>query len=131
MTNLYRSATKDYKVPNTNFTIKKGTKVYIPVYDIHHDPEIYANPDVFDPDRFTPDEISKRPSCSFLAFGDGPRNCIGLRFGMLQTQIGLVMLLKNFCFTTCDKTQIPIEISLQTATLTPKGGLWLNVKALH
>lgn len=37
----------------------------------YHEPKLYPNPDQFIPDRFSPEEIQKRPSCSFLPFGDG------------------------------------------------------------
>lgn len=49
----------------------------IPVFALHRDPEYYPNPDVFDPDRFTPENKKLRPPCTYLPFGDGPRNCIG------------------------------------------------------
>lgn len=104
--------------------------VWIPVYGIHHDPEIYPNPEIFDPNRFSPEEVKLRPSGSFLAFGDGPRNCIGLRFGMLQARIGLVKLISSFKFSKCDKTDIPLEFSVKNVVLSPKNGLWLNVNAL-
>lgn len=128
---VLRMATKDYKVPGMDFTLKKGTSVWIPVYGVHHDPDIYPNPEVFDPERFTPEEIKKRPSTSFLAFGDGPRNCIGLRFGLLQTRVGLATLLKNFDFSACSKTSIPLKFNAKNVVLTSKDKLWLNVKPIE
>lgn len=58
-------------------TIPGGTKIVIPVYAIHHDPNHYPNPDQFDPERFDEKVASTRHPLAFLAFGDGPRNCIG------------------------------------------------------
>jgi cytochrome P450 family 6 len=75
---VFRIAGEDYKVKNTNHVIEKGTTVFIPVYAVHHDPEIYENPSKFDPDRFLPEEVAKRHNLSFLAFGAGNRNCIGI-----------------------------------------------------
>lgn len=103
----------------------------IPVYGIHHDPEIYEEPEKFIPERFEPDQVKLRPSCTFLPFGDGPRNCIGLRFGMLQARIGLVMLLKHFEFSPSSRTTIPLELSKKHLVLTPVGGLWLTIKSLN
>lgn len=66
-----RVTTKDYNVPNSNYTLPKGTKVWIPIHAIHHDPEYYPNPEQFNPDRFTPEEMKKRDNITFLSFGDG------------------------------------------------------------
>ncbi|XP_037049353.1 cytochrome P450 6A1-like [Bradysia coprophila] len=96
--NLTRRAERDYQVPGTTKTISKGTIVIIPVAAIHHDPEFYPKPEIYDPDRFSPEEVVKRDNVKFLAFGEGQRNCVGLRFGLMQTRIGLVALLRNFEF---------------------------------
>lgn len=128
---LLRKASRDYPVANANFVIPKGTKLWIPTHAIHHDPEHYPNPDQFDPDRFTPEEIKKRHPLAFLPFGNGPRNCIGLKFGMMQARIGLVMLLKNFKFSLSSKTQVPMEICKNEFVMAPKDGLWLNLTKLN
>jgi len=73
-----RGATQNYKVPGESLLIEKGQKILIPIYSIHHDPKYYPNPDIFDPERFTEEEKSKRPNGTFLPFGDGPRHCIGI-----------------------------------------------------
>lgn len=72
--NLARVATKDYKVPNSHYTIPKGMFVLVPAYGVHHDPEYFENPEEFDPKRFEPEQIQMRPSFSFVPFGSGPRN---------------------------------------------------------
>ena len=72
-----RMSNADYTFNDTKVTIPKGTRVLIPVFGIHRDPNIYPDPDKFDPERFDEDAAAARHPMTFLPFGDGPRNCIG------------------------------------------------------
>jgi cytochrome P450 family 6 len=78
---LERMTINDYKLPpsasNDNAKLQRGIGVYIPVYGIHHDPEYYPEPERFDPERFTAENIRNRPQCTYLPFGEGPRVCVG------------------------------------------------------
>jgi cytochrome P450 family 6 len=66
---LFRICRNDYKVPETDFVIKKGIPLMIPVHAIHHDSRYYYDPYNFDPERFSTEEIKKRPTFTFLPFG--------------------------------------------------------------
>ncbi|XP_065355921.1 cytochrome P450 6a2-like [Calliphora vicina] len=127
---IQRVALNDYKIPDTEIILDKGTNVYIPVRAIHLDPEIYENPLEFKPERFTPSQMATRHSQSFLGFGDGPRNCIGLRFGRMQNRIGLVTLLRNFKFSRCPKTTDSIKFSDHSLVNIPLNGIYLKVEKL-
>lgn len=125
---LVRRTKTDYKVPGMDVTIAKETSIFIPVFAIHYDPEFYPEPEKFDPDRFDSEAKMKRDSMTWLAFGDGPRNCIGLRFGMMQVRIGLVTLLNNFEVLLDKKTQIPPQFDVGAAITVPKDGVYLKLK---
>lgn len=123
---------KDYPVPDSGgLILKKGMTVAIPVYGIHHDPEFYNEPEQFNPDRFAEDEIRKRNPFAFLPFGEGPRVCIGMRFGMMQTRVGLAKLLIKFRVTPCEKTVIPMRFTQKDFALTADGGVCLNVEKIE
>lgn len=77
ITFLNRQCVKDYKLPDMEVQISKGTAVVISVLGLHHDPEYFPDPDVFDPERFSEGKKSLIKSFSYLPFGDGPRACIG------------------------------------------------------
>lgn len=123
-------AKSNYQVPGSTITIEKGTSIIIPVLGIHNDPEYFPEPQKFDPNRFSNDEKQKRDAMTWLAFGDGPRNCIGNRFGMMQTRIGLITLLNNFEFSATPNTEIPIKINLKSSILMAANGVYLQVKQL-
>lgn len=74
---LPRTCTKDYKFPDDDGFIEKGTQVFIPTLALHMDPEYYPNPEKFDPDRFSEENKSTRHPYVYLPFGEGPRVCLG------------------------------------------------------
>ncbi|XP_030761381.1 cytochrome P450 6A1-like isoform X1 [Sitophilus oryzae] len=123
-----RRCTKTYKVPGTEVVIEKGTRVIIPVWGLHRDPEFYPNPEEFNPENFSTENKAKRPDIAYIPFGEGPRMCIGLRFGVLQTKLALIALLRNFKHTLNSRTKTPIEIDPEAIfVLNIKGDVWLNV----
>ncbi|KAH8400941.1 hypothetical protein KR009_001905 [Drosophila setifemur] len=115
---------------NRHFYIEPGQMVLIPVYGIHHDPKIYPEPHKFKPERFLADQLTQRPTAAWLPFGDGPRNCIGMRFGKMQTTIGLVNLLRRFHFSVCPRTEPKIEFAKSNILLCPANGIYLKVQEL-
>lgn len=64
-------------VGKKSLTIPKGTVVVIPAEVVHRDEEHFPNPLNFDPERFSAESKGKRNPYAYLAFGVGPRNCIG------------------------------------------------------
>ncbi|CAG2058751.1 unnamed protein product [Timema podura] len=127
--NLTRFCTKAYQMPGTNVKIDKETRVVIPVYAIHHDPKYYPDPEKFDPERFSEENIKSRPNFTYLPFGEGPRICIGLRFGRMQVKVGLTALLSKYKFSVCEKTSIPLTFNpISFITLWPRD---IHLKISH
>ena len=75
---LQRISVAPYTFNGTKVTIPEKTRVIIPVWAIHRDPEIYPDPDNFDPERFCEENVETRHPMNYLPFGDGPHNCIGM-----------------------------------------------------
>lgn len=74
---MFRKATQTYRLSSSRLIIEKGQKIVIPVYALHYDTKYYTDPEMFVPERFSVEEKAKRPSGTYLPFGDGPRMCIG------------------------------------------------------
>ncbi|XP_025263422.1 probable cytochrome P450 6a13 [Camponotus floridanus] len=126
-TYLMRQSTSSYTFNGTTLDITKNQKVWIPIFAIHRDPDIYPKPDTFDPERFNHEAIQTRHPMHYLPFGDGPRNCIGARFALYQTKIGLIKILRNYKVEVCDKTQIPYITDPKAFLLVPKDGIYLRI----
>lgn len=123
-----RRCAKDCFIPNTNVAIEKGTSIMISVDGIHYDSKYYKEPTKFQPERFSEEKCSfnERP---FLSFGDGPRNCIGLRFAKLQTKLGVALLLRKFKFQLNDEHELnALEMSPRGLAKLPTMGINLKVQ---
>ncbi|XP_059353317.1 cytochrome P450 4c3-like isoform X2 [Daphnia carinata] len=107
------------------YVLPKGVTVAIMIHSLHHNPQVYPNPEVFNPERFLPENSVGRHPYAFIPFSAGPRNCIGLKFAMLELKIVLANLLRRFDFSVRDPS-VPIKASLELL-LTPKDGVHLIV----
>jgi len=125
---LTRVCSKDFKL-NDVTTIPAGMDVVIPIYSLHHDPDAWTEPEKFDPERFRGPAKESRHPFQFIPFAEGPRNCIGRRFALLEVKITLVSLLTKYKFVRCPETQVPLKI-LAGLTLIPKDGVFLRVESI-
>ncbi|OAD56569.1 Cytochrome P450 6B3 [Eufriesea mexicana] len=128
---LSRSAMEDYTFSGTKLTIPKNQQVFLPVYSIHRDPDIYPNPDVFDPERFTEENMKTRHLMSHLPFGDGPRHCSGIRLAKKQLKVGMVTVLSKYKVEVCEKTRKEYKVDKrQLFLLQPADGVHLKLTKL-
>ncbi|ERL89674.1 hypothetical protein D910_07037 [Dendroctonus ponderosae] len=123
-----RKCTKSYRIPNTNAFIEEGQSVLIPCIGLHRDPVYFPNPDLFDPERFSDQNKSKVKDGTYIPFGSGPRNCIGMRFAMIQSKVALVLSLVHYELRLSERTQLPLKMETKGIILAPIGGLWIEFK---
>lgn len=120
-----REAQEDYKYGD--LLIPAGVAVMPPIYSIHHDPNLWPEPEKFDPDRFLPENRSEIHAAAWQPFGLGPRNCIGLRFAMLEAKLALARILTKFRLSPAPKTEIgDITIEYKPFNMTPKNGVYVK-----
>ena len=120
-----RECVNDYKF--NDIYIPAGLQVIIPVYFLHRDPDVWPNPEKFDPERFRSPAKDGRHPYQFLPFGLGPRSCIGMRFALMEIKIALVKFLMKYKFVRSPETQVPLEI-LAGVTLIPKYGVHVRIE---
>lgn len=58
-------------------------------YVTHRRPDIWDNPEGFEPERFTPEQAAERPRYAYFPFGGGPHQCIGNTFALMEAQLVL------------------------------------------
>ncbi|XP_054162169.1 uncharacterized protein LOC128960123 [Oppia nitens] len=111
-----RRTIEDYKLGDTGVTIYKGQQIDVPIYAIHHSEEFYANPYKFSPERFMPENRHNIIPYTYLLFGVGPRNCIGMRFALLEAKLGLAHIIEKYRFFPTDKTDVPLKYKISILT---------------
>ena len=117
-----RRAKVDYKYKD--ITIPEGMDCRVPTYYIQRNAKLWPNPDVFNEQRFLENKHSVN-EITFQAFGVGPRNCIGMRFALLEIKLALSKLLYQFRLVPCEKTELgDISREFKIISMTPKNGVF-------
>uniref|UniRef100_A0A8C5FPY4 Forkhead box K1 n=1 Tax=Gadus morhua TaxID=8049 RepID=A0A8C5FPY4_GADMO len=106
--------------------IPKGTVVMVPLWVMHRDPDLWPNPEEFKPERFSKENKDTIDPYTYMPFGAGPRNCIGMRFALVMMKLAMVEILQKFSFAVCDQTEIPLELDVM-GLLAPKRPLRLQL----
>ncbi|KAI4133543.1 MAG: hypothetical protein LQ347_002135 [Umbilicaria vellea] len=72
-----------------SYTVPKGAMVVPTTYLALRDPEVYENPDEFDPERYYSGDAEVKGAKNFLVFGTGPHVCIGQHYAQLNLALFL------------------------------------------
>ncbi|CAK1552775.1 unnamed protein product [Leptosia nina] len=118
---LDRYALEDYKIPNTDLTIEKGTPIYVSLYGIHRDPQFFDQPDVFDPERFNGDRSIPD---NYLPFGTGPRKCVGMKAGRLFIKVMISMILSEYRLH--QRTTEQVRLDKRATFLSAEKGIYVE-----
>jgi cytochrome P450 len=110
------------------YQVDAGTFVVMSPWIVHRDPELWPNPEGFDPDRFGPDGIAHqkgRPRCAYFPFSVGPRKCIGDHFARTEALIILGAILRNYRIALSPHQWVVPEASV---TLRPRDGIRVTLQ---
>jgi cytochrome P450 len=105
--------------------IKAGDLVSIWPWLLHRHRKLWNDPDVFDPERFTPERRKAYHRFQYIPFGAGPRTCVGARFAMAEGLTILASWLAQWRFKPVLGRDVRVS---GMVTLRPKGGLPLLIE---
>src|SRR2546421_1227971 len=101
------------------YKLRKNTFITVLVMALHRDPTVWGpNPDVFDPENFSPEAEAKRPINAWKPFGNGQRACIGRGFAMHEAALAIGMILQRFKLIDNHRYQLQLK---ETLTIKPDG----------
>ncbi|KAH6922081.1 hypothetical protein HPB50_008904 [Hyalomma asiaticum] len=121
---LERSGYHDYVLGDTGIKLPKECSILIPVYSMHHDPELFPDPESFKPERqvpihtFSDENVDSIQPYTYLPFGAGPRNCIGMRLALQSVKLCLLHSVRSVRFVRTGKTKVPLSIKRGLGVLT-------------
>ncbi|XP_060534367.1 uncharacterized protein LOC132706820 [Cylas formicarius] len=127
---LDRRCTNTYKVPNSDLVIEKGIAILIPLFGLHYDQKYFPNPNEFIPERFEDMNQINKEGYYYLPFGEGPRICIGERFGLLGVKLGAINILKEFKVEKTKDTPIPMVFEPRSLLLQSTVGIPVRISPL-
>ena len=90
---ITRTVLKDFQLGE--YLIPEGTVLIVPIYAVHHHAALWSDPELFDPDRFSPENSRARHRYAYMPFGAGPRVCIGNAFAVMEAVAILAVLLQK------------------------------------
>jgi cytochrome P450 len=91
---LGRRALEDDEIGG--YHIPANSVIAICIYTMHRHPGFWDRPEVFDPERFTEENIKGRTKYAYIPFGAGPRQCIGNNFGLMEAALIIACVLQRF-----------------------------------
>lgn len=100
----------DVKLASGPYTVPKNTTVVVLQWRVHRRPDIYPNPDKFDPDNFLPERMAQRHYYSFIPFSAGPRSCVGRKYAMLKLKVLLSTIVRAY---KVDSNETEADFKLQ------------------
>jgi cytochrome P450 len=119
------------KETNRSMVIEKDTPIILPVSGLHKDPQYFESPESFKPERFVGENKETIKKGTFLPFGEGPRACLGQRFGLLQIKVGVSYVVNNFELSVNKRTKLPLQYDPTYFLTSPIGGMWIDYKKIR
>jgi cytochrome P450 len=106
-----------------DWDIPAGTMVAPSIYLTHHDPDVWPDPERFDPERF----VHRKPTpYEWLPFGGGVRRCIGMAFALYEMKVVLATVLRGLAIERAPGARV--KLVRRAVTFTPSGGMPLVVR---
>ena len=120
---VYRRLNEDTRLDGV--LLPKGSKLAISIYNLHHNPAVWEEPDVFNPLRFHPSNLEGRDPYAYMPFSAGYRNCIGQNFALNEMKVTIATVCHRFQFSLWSGHRVEL---LPTMILRAKNDILLHIE---
>ena len=107
------------------FYVPPKTDILMSPFAIQRNPDIWENPEKFDPCRFEKEKMKAMHRYAYFPFGGGPRLCIGDQFALMEMQVALPLIRKRYKFRKQDSYKLELEPLI---TMRPKNDIYLYIE---
>ena len=111
-------STEDFHIKDIG-AVPAGILITVDMYSLHYNADLWGpvDPHEFYPERFA----TKRHPMAWIPFGVGPRNCVGMRFSLVEMKMLLIRLLKTYTLVECgDRTRQPFQNLEEILVIAPR-----------
>src|SRR5260221_2450307 len=102
-----------------------GTPLWMWQWVVHRDARYFAEPESFEPRRWSGDLAKQLPRYAYFPFGGGPRLCIGNAFAMMEAVLLLVTIVRRLRLAPVDDRRLQLYPSV---TLRPRHGVHMSIR---
>jgi cytochrome P450 len=106
------------------YQLRANSVILISPYVLHHNPQHWSAPDVYDPLRFSAENEPNIGKYEYMPFGGGPRICIGNHFALMEAQILLALITRRYQLHLIPGMHVQ---TMQHITAYPKDGLRMRL----
>jgi len=109
------------------YHIPAGTTIYVSLHATHRLRKFWPDPNRFDPDRFTAENVERRPRFAFIPFAAGHRNCVGASTAIVELKLAVAMIAQRYNLALAPGQRVE---GCAGTTMYPRYGMNMLVRAI-
>ncbi len=108
------------------YAFPRGTFTNVSIYNLHHHPAYWDEPERFLPERFLPENRGRINRQAYIPFLNGPHLCIGNNFALMEGPLLLATMAQRYNIRLVPGQKVEREVAI---TMRPKGGMQVVLEA--
>ena len=101
--------------------------LFLSPFVTHRRPDLWENPEGFDPERFAPGHDDGRPRYAYFPFGGGPRQCIGQNFALMEATLVAASVARRYSLDLVPGREVKVR---ERGSLVPYPGMPMMLRAV-